>query len=82
MEAIGNYRIACEARVVRSATFSGIFSIHEANSQPCDPPVVIIVPGQWTTPEDARRAAREHAAVMAEDDALQAAIAVRTALLA
>lgn len=78
MAAIAGYSVSGEARMVHSGAYGGIIRIHAAPlGKPCDPPVAIIIPGQWKTPEEAGQAALDYAAVMADDGALAAAIALR-----
>ncbi len=79
---IAGYAISTEARLVRTGIFSGIFHVHaREGGQPCDPPVVVIVPGQWKAAEEAHKAAADYAAVMAEDGALFSAIRTRDGAL-
>lgn len=80
---IGGYIVSIEARLVRTGIFSGIIHVHaRADGQPCEPPVVVIIPGQWKSEKDARKAAADYAAVMAADGAVEGAIAVRDLALA
>lgn len=79
---IEGYPISTEARLVRTGIFSGIIHVHaREDGQPCEPPVAIIVPGQWKSAGEAHKAAAEYATVMADDGALRSAIAARDAAL-
>lgn len=79
---IGGYPISTEARLVRTGLFSGVFHVHaREDGKLCEPPVVVIVPGQWRVAEDAHKSAADYAAVMAADGALRGAIDVRSRAL-
>lgn len=78
--AFAGYAVSGEARMIRSGVYGGIIRVHASPAgTACDPPVAVIIPGQWTTPEEASQAALDYAAVMADDGALSAAIALREA---
>jgi hypothetical protein len=75
---IEGYVISTEARLVRTGIFSGVFHVLTLDDgRSCEPPVVVIAPGQWKVAEDAHKAAAEYAAVMVDDGALRSAIAAR-----
>lgn len=81
--AIGSYVISTEARLVRTGIFSGVIHVHvRAKGQACEPPVVVIVPGQWNIEEEAHKAAADYATVMVADGALAEAVAARDMALA
>lgn len=76
--AFAGYAVSGEARMIRSGAYGGIIHVHATPAgRSCDPPVAIIVPGQWKTPEEAGQAALDYAAVMADDGAMAAAVALR-----
>lgn len=71
-EAISAYgaRFQTEARVVRSAEYSGVFHLLSVDDTICNPPVVVIAPGKWHDETSAHQAAHRHALTMAADGAL------------
>lgn len=72
------YAVSGEARMIRRGVYGGVIRVHATPAgNACDPPVTVIIPGQWKTPEEASQAAFDYAAVMADDGALSAAIALR-----
>lgn len=76
--AFAGFAVSGEARMVHSGAYGGIIRVHATPvGHTCDPPVAIIVPGQWKTPEEAAQAALDYAAVMADDGAMAAAVELR-----
>lgn len=76
--ALAGHAISCEARMIRNGVFGGIVHVHRtADGKSCEPPVAIIVPGQWQTAEEASQGALDYAALMAGDGALVAAVILR-----
>ena len=76
----GAYGVEVEARLVRSHVFAGVIHLTTTrDGESLVPPVTIIVPGQWPSEAPARDAAAEYVTVMAEDGALEQAIALRRA---
>lgn len=72
------FRLITEARLARGGVFTGVFHVLSFGiDEIFDPPVVILVPGQWQSEDDARRAAEEYAIVMANNGALRVAIGLR-----
>lgn len=63
-----------EARLVRSAEYSGVFHLLSVDDTICDPPVVVIAPGKWRDETNAHQAAHRHALTMANDGALSVLI--------
>tara|TARA_R110001599_G_scaffold64023_3_gene178518 strand:- start:92267 stop:92539 length:273 start_codon:yes stop_codon:yes gene_type:complete len=61
-----------EARVARTAEYSGVFHLLSVDGTICDPPVVVIAPGKWRDETNAHQSAHRHASTMASDGALSA----------
>jgi hypothetical protein len=60
-------RFQTEARLVRTAEFSGVFHLLAVGDRLCVPPVAVICPGKWHDPSSAHQAAQRHALTMAGD---------------
>lgn len=76
---VGGHRIAVAARPIQAHLFAGVVSVCVLDDgERCEPPVAIMVPGQWQSEEEARRAAADYAEVMARTGALRLATRVRT----
>ena len=75
------FHIETEARLVRADIFNGVFHVQsDASHQTFDSPVVVLIPGKWMEEDDAHRAARDYAVVMANDGSLQAVVDLRLSI--